>query len=106
MELEEITTGRLIEIDPVPKRRVILCGLARDMRVFNTRKGETAAFFTLDAGFASADISVNSDLYQTGSLACGKRTDKQRVRIIPGLDVLLTWVVLIPGFFVVPHIFR
>ena len=34
------------------------------MRVFNTRKGETAAFFTLDDGFASADISVNSDLYQ------------------------------------------
>jgi len=64
MELEEITTGRLNEIDPVPKRRVILCGLARDMRVFNTRKGETAAFFTLDDGFASADISVNSDLYQ------------------------------------------
>ena len=63
-ELAGITSGRLNEIDPVPKRRVVLCGLVRDLRVFNNRRGESAAFFTLDDGLAAADISVNSDLYQ------------------------------------------
>ena len=63
-ELAEIISGRISSINPVPKRRVVLSGLARAVRVFNNRKGETAAFFTLDDGAATADISVVSSLFQ------------------------------------------
>ncbi len=63
-ELVQIISGRISSINPVPKRRIVLSGLARALRVFNNRKGESAAFFTLDDGVSAADVSVASGLFQ------------------------------------------
>jgi len=64
-ELDALVAGSIAETRPTPERRICLAGLGSALRAFNNKRGETAAFFSLDDGSACADVTVSSDLYQS-----------------------------------------
>jgi DNA polymerase-3 subunit alpha len=62
-ELAEMTSGPIGKIRAQPERVIILAGLITGLRTFQTRRGETMAFFQLDDPTGRADVSVFGDLY-------------------------------------------
>ncbi len=63
-QLDALITGNISETHPTSERRISLAGLGSALRIFNNRRGESAAFFTLHDGSAYADVTVSSDLFQ------------------------------------------
>jgi DNA polymerase-3 subunit alpha len=64
-ELVQIVDGKIANINPRPERTITIAGLVVGFRTYNTRRGDTMAFISLDDQTARADVSVFGDLYST-----------------------------------------
>jgi len=62
-EMAQLTTEPIAAVQPLPERSVTVAGLIKELRTFQNRRGEMMAFFQLDDGKSSADVSVFPDLY-------------------------------------------
>ncbi len=62
-EMNQLVGGPIGQIQPMPERSVTIAGLIQELRTFQNRRGETMAFFQLNDGKNSADVSVFPDLY-------------------------------------------
>ena len=64
-ELVQIVDDKIANINPRPERMITIAGLVVGFRTYNTRRGGTMAFISLDDQTARADVSVFGDLYST-----------------------------------------
>ena len=62
-ELRAIGAIRIAQTPHHSEKAVMLTGLIQDVRTFQNRKGEMAAFFRLDDGTGYADISISPALF-------------------------------------------
>ncbi len=62
-ELRAIGAVQIAQTPPHSDKVVMLTGLIQDVRTFQNRKGEMAAFFRLDDGTGYADISISPALF-------------------------------------------
>ena len=93
-ELVQIVDGKIANINPRPERMITIAGLVVGFRTYNTRRGDTMAFISLDDQTARADVSVFGDLYSstrkmvqsesllvvTGTCSTDERTGELQIR--------------------------
>lgn len=93
-ELVQIVDGKIASINPRPGRTITIAGLVVGFRTYNTRRGDSMAFISLDDQTARADVSIFGDLYSstrklvqseslllvTGTCSVDERTGELQVR--------------------------
>jgi DNA polymerase-3 subunit alpha len=62
-ELTQIVDDKIGNINPRPERKITIAGLVVDFRTYNTRRGDTMAFISLDDQTTRADVSIFGHLY-------------------------------------------
>tara|TARA_Y100000031_G_scaffold49031_1_gene56263 strand:- start:609 stop:4127 length:3519 start_codon:yes stop_codon:yes gene_type:complete len=68
-ELEQITSGSIASLRPLPERTVTVAGLVLGLRSLVNQRGDTIAFCQLDDPSGRADISIFSQLYGSARAA-------------------------------------
>ena len=72
-ELRAIGAVRIAKTPHHSEKAVMLAGLIQDVRTFQNRRGEMAAFFRLDDGTGYADISISPALFSEARSTLGAK---------------------------------
>ncbi len=63
-ELKNIISCKIVDLNPVNSRSIVLAGLIVAIRTMNTRKGDKMAFVTIDDKSGRVELAVFSDTYE------------------------------------------